>query len=288
MVTSINNNFILTIEEKDLLGNIEIIRAHLKSCKVVQIKSFINKRLINNLLDDLLYLAKIIVNGKSNLNINNLTSLLKNNDQYIQLWKTSRDLPSFGRILFNKKLNNVLKKIQNSKQIGIPYDWTLLRIDTSDFPITEFDWHQDYHYNTITKDSLTGWIPLLPSTKDSNIGGMKFSKNTDKKIYPIANKKDFALGDPNRIIISQLEKLRATFESNSCILDIYNAGDLILFNSLTLHKSHYPNNEFLRLTANFRAAGYDSSEFVNKNMYMSRNTYPNYFIEAHPDLVEDN
>jgi ectoine hydroxylase-related dioxygenase (phytanoyl-CoA dioxygenase family) len=62
-------------------------------------------------------------------------------------------------------------------------------------------------------------------------------------------------------------------------------GDLLLFNSLLVHRSGTNTSDKYRWVANGRFGTTDDQELVYRNYYMARTKYPNYFSIAHPDLV---
>lgn len=251
--------------------------------RVLNIKNVFRKKEIQDLIIEISTAIQIITKQK-NFSIKNL-SFINNHELMMQLWNCFRDLPAYMRFISNVNVISLLKKLLFTNQIIIPYDWTLLRLDSHIFPETKFYWHQDYHYNVIILDAITVWIPLHNSHEGNNNGGLSFFKNENNNLLKVKKLTNHSKLNPNRINYDYSTDLISKFEANKFDLYEYEAGDCILFKSNVIHRSYNPENDFQRLVVNFRAASNESKELNDKKRFMARQKYPFYFYDKHKDYI---
>lgn len=280
MATFSNNDFYKVADFENI--DFSKCNQHLMNGCVLNIKNIFRENEIQNLLTEVATAIEIIT--KKKFSIKDL-SFINNEELLMQIWNCLRDLPAFMSVISNIKITSLLKKLLLTNQIIIPYDWTLLRLDSHIQRFTEFYWHQDYHYNVITLDTITAWIPLQNSDANNNNGGISFFKNENNDLLKVKKLSKHSKLNPNRINYDYSDDLIKKFEANKFDLYEYDAGDCILFKSNVIHRSYNPENNFQRLVVNFRAASNESRELEQKKRFMARQKYPFYFYERHKEYI---
>jgi len=215
-------------------------------------------------------------------------------EQYEKIWQTNsevarlsltlgRDLPSFMNLITDMKIRSIVQILLESSNLIVPYDWCLFRIDGQSTKVSYFDWHQDYPYNVINRSAITFWVPL--SDVESNMGTLEYIPNSHRSILPVSPSKTITTNNPNRLPIYNVKQLSEKWEKEKKTTGPVNRGDLLLFNSLLVHRSGINTSNKYRWIANGRYGTTDDQELIRRNYYMARTKYPNYFGTAHPDLV---
>jgi len=215
-------------------------------------------------------------------------------EQYEAIWQADpeiaklslalgRDLPSFMSMITDMKIRSIIHILLDSSNLIVPYDWCLFRIDGQSTKTSYFDWHQDYPYNVINRSAITFWVPLCDV--ESNMGTLEYIPGSHHKILPVSPSKKITLNNPNRLPIHNVEQLSETWEKKKQTTGPVKQGDLLLFNSLLVHRSGINTSNKYRWVANGRYGTTDDQELIDRNYYMARTKYPNYFGVAHPDCV---
>jgi len=213
---------------------------------------------------------------------------------YEELWSTrpdvaihslslARDLPSFINLVTGSKIRSLMGHIFDSQNLICPFDWCLFRVDGPSTKKSRFEWHQDYPYNVISTAAVTFWIAL--SDMDSDMGLLKFIPSSHSQIYPVQIDENPQHNNPNRLRIADIESMSEKWEEQAISSGPMKAGDVILFNSLLLHRSGFNKSKKYRWVANGRYARADDPELVARDFHTARLKYPYFFRVAHPELV---
>lgn len=218
------------------------------------------------------------------------------NSRYQHFWLTkpevaehslslARDLPSFINLVAGEKIRTLMRRIFDSQDLICPFDWCLFRVDGPSTKKSRFEWHQDYPYNVISTAAVTFWIAL--SDMDENMGLLKFVPGSHFRIHPVQVDENPQHNNPNRLRIADLEIMRPEWERHAVATGPMKAGDVVVFNSLLLHRSGLNKSQKYRWVANGRYARADDPELIARNFHTARLKYPYFFKAAHPNLVVD-
>lgn len=99
--------------------------------------------------------------------------------------------------------------------------------------------HQDYPFNTMSRNAVTVWSPILDVT--SAMGPMEIVPKSHNQLFPVTikqntSKKKFV--SQLQMALSNPESLSADFDSNSICLPEMIAGDAFLFHSHLVNRSN--------------------------------------------------
>jgi hypothetical protein len=214
---------------------------------------------------------------------------------YQYLWETNpdharmsltlgRDLPSFMHLITSPKLRAIMTTVLASDNLIMPYDWCLFRVDGPATSVSHFDWHQDYPYNVISKTAATFWIPL--TNIDEDMGPVHYVPNSHRDLWPVSSKVEIKQNNPNRLPIKDLARLSTIWEKSAISTGALNRGDLVIFNSLLVHRSGINQSDKYRWIMNGRYADASDPELTARGFYTARTKYPDYFKTAHPEYAD--
>ena len=127
------------------------------------------------------------------------------------------------------------------------------------------------------------WIALSDMSED--MGLLKFVPGSHGDIHPVEINRTPEHNNPNRLRIADLEHKSSKWEGEAISAGPMNAGDVILFNSLLVHRSGHNQSQKYKWVANGRYARADDAQFIARDYHTARLKYPYYFETAHPDLV---
>ncbi len=143
------------------------------------------------------------------------------------------------------QVQNLAKRLLGSEAIGV-WPRVQIRLDLLDDKVNHIKWHHDYLYNRGTQDSFTFWIPLVDFDESMGLLQIATGSHISADSFRFDRTGDSSRFDYN---LSQDQVDRLEIEVPS----YYEAGDLVVFNSKTIHSGALNTNPGrARLTLLFR------------------------------------
>ncbi len=208
------------------------------------------------------------------------------------IYDVIRELPEYLDMINNDSLKSLVKEMFGWEKVHIPFGLCQFRIDRPEDKKYHFDWHQDYTYNIISKSAVTFWIPLTDVTLET--GAIKILPRSHHKIHPVKGKTSYAPGekaDAVSHLTYQLDDPDLVTIESKCISIPIKAGNILVFNSLVLHRSGNNLSKNLnRWVSIFRMGDLYDKNLVSRNFFCSRPNKPNTmagFSKVHPELFSD-
>ncbi len=218
---------------------------------------------------------------------NGYLDVIKYNRSYGgEIYDAIKQLPSFIRLVSNKKNEDLYKQIRNSNSIGIGFGGYGIRIDNPFETRYQAPWHQEYPNQLRSIDGIVFWSPLHKVVKEMGavevlLGTNKlgFLKCVDKNKNSIG--KDFTVYGNNFEIknINEIEK------AHQSVIPETNETDLIIMDHLTIHRSGSNISDKPRWSMQIRYFNFENEEGKKINWSGSlsmginpKNLYPEYFL----------
>ena len=199
-----------------------------------------------------------------------------------------RDLPEYYQLMCHPNMMKVIETLLQDNLFQVVHDISLFRIDP---PIQnhhrKFDWHQDYHYNVLSRSAITAWVPLTAVAPD--MGPLKIIPESHREMLPVCFNKGYALAGKGtgHKVFSLRECDTQSLDSRCLEVQGMQAGDILFFHSLLLHASgdNRSTDGKSRWVFNYRYGHLMDPEVVKRQWRVVRDRDPYYFTELHPDLV---
>ena len=178
------------------------------------------------------------------------------------------------------------------EKVHIPFGLCQFRIDRPQDTKYHFDWHQDYPYNIISQSAVTFWVPLTDVTLET--GAIRILPKSHHNIHPVKGKTSYAPGEKGDAASHLTYKLdnpdMDALESESISIPV-KAGNILVFNSLVLHRSGNNLSKNLnRWVSIFRMGDLYDKNLVSRDFFCSRPNKPNTmagFSQVHPELFSN-
>ena len=203
--------------------------------------------------------------------------LVKHNPKISSIiYNACRRLTSVHQLSVTDKLLNLSKNLlQTDLIMSNPYK--TIRIDCQQREDYLLPWHQDYPYVQDSPDALIYWIPL--QDVDEENGCMMVAPGSHQQgIVPVKMdsptpcKKDLHLADA--AVASLYPKLRLPVKM----------GDVLVFNTLMLHRSCPNLSKLPRWTLQIRHGNFKHPFAIRKN-WPGSHYEQNWFDLSHPEYV---
>jgi hypothetical protein len=197
-----------------------------------------------------------------------------------------KDLVEYHRFLANDDVGRAVSALVGSRYFQINYDQCLFRLDRPNEAEFAFTWHQDYPYNLLSRNAVTGWAPLTPITGD--VGPMRVVPGSHAHFHTVtigndAGKKSFT--KHNTIQLADHDRLAETFETSGIdVVDIV-PGDVVLMHSLLVHRSGQNRSDRCRWVFNPRYGNLLDTQMVERHWKTARHKSLFLVEEIHPDSV---
>ncbi len=172
------------------------------------------------------------------------------------LYQRLQQIPFILAVTTLPQVQSLAKQLLNTEAIGI-WPRVQVRLDLLDDKNNHIKWHHDYLYNRGTQDSFTYWIPLVDIDKSMGLLQIAAASHINADSFNFERAGDSSKFDYN-LSDEQVERLKIE------VPDHYNAGDLAVFHSKTIHSGALNSNpDRARLTLLFRLQNLHTLEDLN-------------------------
>lgn len=211
---------------------------------------------------------------------------------YLSRLGTSSIICPYYSCLIDPGILTIAGKLLGTATVQAPHDLSLFRIDRPAEDSFAFDWHQDYPYNLLSKNSVTAWFPLTDVQED--MGWLKVVPRAHDNLRPVE------IADPNYLPQGTTTKTRSktirmvetdfeAFERSGFEVPM-KAGDVMFFHCNTPHRSgkNRSAERRARWVINPRYGDLLDVEMVKRGWeYAGRK---NFFLiaEVHPEITRRN
>jgi ectoine hydroxylase-related dioxygenase (phytanoyl-CoA dioxygenase family) len=159
-----------------------------------------------------------------------------------------------------------------------------IRIDTNT-STRGFGWHHDYSYLAMSQRLITGWMPMMPMTRE--MGWMRAVLGSHTSIAPVAFREEFArAGNFRGNLAYELRVDEPALEEASVELDDVQPGDAVFIHTLLLHRSGDNTSARARWTVLPRYGDALDPAVVERGWNAIGAPADRLFNTLHPDLVE--
>lgn len=224
--------------------------------------------------------------GVSAENIDESARLLAQKDRSLlsSVYDVVREMESFNRLIFSPRIIGAVKKILGEGPLHTPHQHAVFRMDLPGEPFRSFDWHQDFPYNMLSKDSLTVWIPLAGAGIFN--GSIDVVCQKDAQLYPVDILFKRApdgkiIGGRDAFIPREFAKL---FDAECTKLELLH-GDFALFGSHVVHRSGHNPGPNIRFSVQIRYGKLLDSQVVQRRWSNRRNDGFETFEKIYPALI---
>ncbi|WP_338516646.1 phytanoyl-CoA dioxygenase family protein [Alteromonas gracilis] len=200
-----------------------------------------------------------------------------------EIYRATRHLAATHKLLQKEENIRLAQFLMSTNNVNvIPY--VPLRIDIKGEEKYLFDWHQDFPYTQGSTDGIVSWAPLFDVINGE--GGIKLIPRSHHcGILPVkvADKKNANANGAHTIRLVELDSLE---DEEAFTIDV-NAGDVLVFSTLLLHKSIPLPTQKIRWTTQLRYANFDQKEAVMKG-WPGGMIEGNWFEDIYPEYVVNN
>lgn len=161
-------------------------------------------------------------------------------EQYLQVYDEIQKVEAFHALPHQLPVLSTLQKLLG--ETAFPHPLSIARLVFPDNDEWSTPPHQDYPNNQGTEDLYACWIPLADCPRE--VGSLSVLEGSHKfGVLPL----EFALGAGHRraVLEPQLENLE-------WVGGDFELGDLIIFHSLTVHRSLHNTSDRMRLSVDYR------------------------------------
>lgn len=233
----------------------------------LKIKNFFPPNAFDRFYTEFNYLLHLKASRHSKMRVNGLDekSLMwmfeNDRDGLGAIYRSLRHLPSLQKLLLGADIEALYRTLYPEVTFINLCPYTGTRLDFKGEEKYLFDWHQDYHYIQLSFDSLVYWFPLTPLDASGGIeileGSHKHGLLSAKLIDPMNKNRNGA----HTLSIAHNVKP-----------DMYNRvkpkasiGDLIVFSTLTVHRSQPQIDRDFRVTTQFRLGNFGNQDAILRN-----------------------
>lgn len=152
-----------------------------------------------------------------------------------EVYDAIKQIPGFIRLVASARHDAIFSQLRQTHLPGIAAAGYGIRIDNPLEDKYQAPWHQDYPAQFRSLDGLVFWSSLVPITQ--SLGPVEFCIGSHKNgLVPVStnNSKNPDKSGAYALVIRNEESLIATY---SHIAPLTQAGDLIIIDFLTLHRS---------------------------------------------------
>ena len=218
---------------------------------------------------------------------NGYLDVIKYNRSYGgEIYDAIKQLPSFIRLVSNKKNEDLYKQIRKSNSVGIGLGNFGIRIDNPLEHNYKTDWHQEYLSHLRSIDGIVFWSSLISVTKD--MGAVEvLLKSHQLGLCKLKNQNTKTINNnytayTNELKITNIEKYTSSYQS---VIPETNPTDLIIMDYLTIHRSGFNLSNKSRWSIQLRYFNFENEEGQKINWSRSfasgvnpQNLYPKYFL----------
>lgn len=197
------------------------------------------------------------------------------------IYRSLRHLPSLQKLLLSDEVESVYRSLHPEVKIINLCPYTGTRLDFKGEGKYLFDWHQDYHYIQLSMDSLVYWFPF---THLDQTGGIEILEGSHKNgllnakiIDPLNENKNGAH------TLSIAHNVRPDLYNH--VKPNANIGDVILFSTLTVHKSQSQREKNYRVTTQFRLGNFGNEDAISRNWPVGL-LEGRQFSMDHPEFID--
>lgn len=161
-------------------------------------------------------------------------------EQYLQVYDEIQKLEAFHALPHQLPVLNIFQKLLGNT--AFPHPLSIARIVFPDNDEWSTPLHQDYPNNQGTEDLYACWIPLADCPQEN--GSLSVLEGSHKfGVLPL----EFALGAGHRRAV-----LDTPLKNLEWVGGDFELGDLIIFHSLTVHRSLHNSSDRIRLSVDYR------------------------------------
>lgn len=202
-------------------------------------------------------------------------------DALSAVYRNLRHLLSLQHLLLDQRLQSVYRQLE--PQIGMinlcPYTGT--RIDIKGEEEYLFGWHQDYHYIQMSEDSVVFWFPFVELDSEgaveilerSHLDGVRRATLLDPENRNRNGAKTLSID--NDVAVERYARAKPKVS----------VGDVLVFSTLTVHRSIPQRTKPIRVTSQFRLGNFANSSAIKRRWPVGQ-LEGRFFHDDHRDLVD--
>jgi ectoine hydroxylase-related dioxygenase (phytanoyl-CoA dioxygenase family) len=201
-----------------------------------------------------------------------------------ELFTLVRHLIEHARLIFAPGVMELVQALLADTIVQAVPEACGIRID-SDTSTRDFSWHHDYSYLAMSQRLITGWMPMMPMTRE--MGWMRAVLGTHTSIAPVAFREEFArAGNFRGNLAYELRVDAQELEKTAVDLDDVQPGDIVFLHTLLLHRSGVNTSKRARWTVLPRYGDALDPAVVDRGWKAIGAPTERLFNTLHPDLVE--
>ena len=184
-----------------------------------------------------------------------ITKLRKSQPKkFSHFYDSLQECNALNKIFINKKLENLVSYLINTKTFGLSISGKMLRMDSYFDNKSSYDWHQDYPYYLQNKSPSNGCVVFLPLQNiQIKNGALEIIKSSQKNNIS----RHYVEKKTKRLLIKNDKKMQ---NKKTTFLE-YNIGDVAIMHLGLIHRSGKNNSSKFRLTAGVRYHNTLSKDF---------------------------
>ncbi len=190
-----------------------------------------------------------------------------------------RRLTSVHRLSVNAKLVELSQRLMGTDMV-ISSPYKPVRVDYDRREGFLLPWHQDYPYAQDSLDALVYWIPL--QAVDDRNGCVMIAPGSHRSgVFPVDVEEPSPRGNGIKGLRLADPQVFTSFPTVSVPM---NAGDVLVFSSLLLHRSQPNDTDAARWTLQIRHGNFEHPVAIEK-LWPRGHFERHWFDETHPEHV---
>jgi hypothetical protein len=200
------------------------------------------------------------------------------------IYDAVRETESFHQLIFAPVVLKQVRSVLGDTPLHSPFQHSVFRMDLPSEPFRSFDWHQDYPYNMLSRDSVTIWVPLTGAGAFN--GSIDVVRSDEARLYPFdirwkRSPDGTRIGGRDAFITSSFAD---AFES-CCDKMEMQAGDFAMFGSHVVHRSGRNPGPHIRFSVQVRFGQLLDDEVGARRWANRRSDGFDTFRLLHSDLI---
>jgi ectoine hydroxylase-related dioxygenase (phytanoyl-CoA dioxygenase family) len=204
----------------------------------------------------------------------------------MEIIRIAKDLPEFYSFLCNASILDVVGHCLGTTTFQAVHDIAQMRIDPPNHFERNFEWHQDYPYNVMSRDAVTLWAPLTPITFE--MGPMEVIPGSHEQIQPVAfDPSNHEAGRGTGHTLYRMDQDVSGLGRSSLALTGIGPGDAVFFHALLVHRSgRNVSAASSRWVVNTRYGNAVDEAVVGRGWRAVRDRTQDVFRELHSGLLK--
>ena len=219
---------------------------------------------------------------KSQIDSSNLIELFQKNRPALgAVYRSLRHCKALQRLNLDQRFEELYRLLEPDVGMVNISPYTASRLDFQGEEKYLFDYHQDYHYIQLSQNSIVYWIPLSPLDTD---GAVEILERSHKDGLRRARMLDSENQNKNGAFTLSIRD-DVEVSKYTSVAPQLSVGDVLVFSTLTIHRSLPQVEHFFRVSTQFRMGDFNNLESIKRGWPVGQLEGRPFHID-HPEYVD--